>query len=75
MASKPNYQYMGATILFVRSNNAWEVNRGDDALHTLFGWRPRSAVIDGIEHMFQFADNLAAERCIAHFARLKKAAA
>ena len=61
---------MGATIERI-SSGAWVAHRLLDALHTLKGWQE---LPDGNwrdlddAHCFEFADNLAAERCISHFA-------
>ena len=76
MAKGSIYQYMGATVEFVR-DGAWIVHRGTEILHTRKGWQeadpcPRS---DPEYHLFEFVDYLAAERCIVHFARLEKVAA
>ena len=77
---KTFYSYMGATVeLVLDGSGAWIAQRGNEALHTLKGWQelPTSGNWRDFDdaHCFEFVDYLAAERCIAHFARLEKVAA
>jgi hypothetical protein len=80
MAKQSIYRYMGATVeLLLDGSGSWIAHRGTHALHTLNGWQelPNSGNWRDLNdsHCFEFADYLAAARCIAHFARLEKAAA
>ena len=78
MAKPIVYEFMGARIEFVR-DGAWVARRAGDILHTLKGWQWEFDELNEPEnhepHLFEFVDYQAAERCIAHFARLEKAAA
>ena len=78
MAKPIVYEFMGARIEFVR-DGAWVARRAGDIMHTLKGWQelPAGGNWRDFEdaHCFEFVDYLSAERCIAHFARMEKAAA